>query len=269
MSTTPVSFGGLESGLDTSEIISAEMAIYEQPLNSLKTEQTSLNTQIADYQTINSQLLSLQQAADALSAPIAYDEAFSASSSNSSVASGSITSGTSAGAVTIAVDQLATGSTQISAGTVASPVDVVATGNLLVGSGAAPLGISSLASGTGLAVGAHSISVSQASAGAGVSSSSPLPTSTTITSSNNELDVTVNGSDPERRTRERHLLQLSTGERDHPILGRHARGDRQLRRHLDGRDESARLERVAASDGRFRALDARALEWCDCLRCRR
>jgi flagellar hook-associated protein 2 len=194
MSTTPVSFGGLESGLDTSEIISAEMAIYEQPLNSLKTEQTSLSTQISDYQTINSQLLSLQQAADGLSNPIAYDEAFSATSSNSSVATGTITGGTSAGAVTIAVDQLATGSTQISAGTVASPVDVVATGNLLVGSGAAPLGISSLASGSGLAVGAHTISVTQASAGAGVSSSTPLPTSTVITSANDELDVTVNGT---------------------------------------------------------------------------
>jgi flagellar hook-associated protein 2 len=194
MSTTPVSFGGLESGLDTSEIISAEMAIYEQPLNSLKTEQTSLNTQISDYQTINSQLLSLQQAADGLSNPIAYDEAFSATSSNSSVATGTITSGTSAGAVTIAVDQLATGSTQISAGTVASPVDVVATGNLLVGSGAAPLGISSLASGSGLAVGAHTISVTQASAGAAVSSSTPLAASTIITSANDELDVTVNGT---------------------------------------------------------------------------
>jgi len=106
MSTTPVSFGGLESGLDTSEIISAEMAIYEQPLNSLKTEQTALSTQISDYQTINSQLLSLQQAADGLSNPIAYDEAFSATSSNSSVATGTITGGTSAGAVTIAVDAL-------------------------------------------------------------------------------------------------------------------------------------------------------------------
>jgi flagellar hook-associated protein 2 len=194
MSSSPVSFGGLESGLDTSAIISAEMAIYEQPLNSLKTEQTSLNTQISDYQTINSQLLSVQQAADALSNPIAYDEAFSATSSNSSVATGSITSGTSAGAVTLAVDQLATGSTQISAGTVASSVDVVATGNLLVGSGSAPLGIASLASGSGLAIGAHTISVTQASAGAAVSSSTPLATSTTITAANDTLNVTVNGT---------------------------------------------------------------------------
>ena len=91
MTTTPVSFGGLESGLNTSEIISAEMQVFEQPLNSLQAQQSTLTTQISfDYQTINSQLLSLQQAADALANPIAYDEAFSASSSNSSIATGII-----------------------------------------------------------------------------------------------------------------------------------------------------------------------------------
>ena len=169
------------------------MAIYEQPLNSLKSEQTTLNSQISDYQTLNSQLLSLQQAADALSGPLAYDEAFSASSSNAGVATGAITSGTSAGAVTLAVDQLATGSTQISSGTVASPVDVIASGDLLIASGTAPLGIASIA-GSGLTIGAHSISVTQASSGASVSGSSPLTTSTTITSSNDQLNVNVNGA---------------------------------------------------------------------------
>lgn len=194
MSTSPVSFGGLESGLDTSEIISAEMAIYEQPLNALQTQQTSLNTQISDYQAINSQLLSLQQAADALADPIAYNEAFSATSSDSLVATGSITSGTSAGSVTLAVDQLATGSTQISSGTVASPVDVVTTSNLLVATGGAPLGLSSLAGSNGLALGSHAISVTQASSGATISSATPLGSSTTITSSNDEFDLEVNGA---------------------------------------------------------------------------
>jgi flagellar hook-associated protein 2 len=93
MTTTPVSFGGLESGLNTSEIISAEMQVYEQPLDALQTQQSTLNTQISDYQAINSQLLTLQQSADALANPVAYDEAFSASSSNSSIATGTITSG--------------------------------------------------------------------------------------------------------------------------------------------------------------------------------
>ena len=57
----PVSFSGLVSGLNTQSIINAEMAVYEQPLNNLQTEQSTINTKITDYQAINTQLLSLQQ----------------------------------------------------------------------------------------------------------------------------------------------------------------------------------------------------------------
>ena len=59
----PVSFSGLVSGLNTQSIINAEMAVYEQPLTTLQTEQTTINTKITDYQAINTQLLSLQQSA--------------------------------------------------------------------------------------------------------------------------------------------------------------------------------------------------------------
>jgi flagellar hook-associated protein 2 len=194
MTTTPVSFGGLESGLNTSAIISAEMQVFEQPLNALQTQQSSLNTQISDFQTINGQLLTLQQAADALANPEAFVEAFSATSSDGSVASGTVSSGTSPGSVTFAVDQLATGSTQISQGTVASTDDVVAAGNVLVGSGGSALGLASFSAGSGLSVGAHTISVTQASAGAAASGTTPVASSTIITSGNNEIDATVNGS---------------------------------------------------------------------------
>jgi flagellar hook-associated protein 2 len=195
MTTTPVSFGGLESGLNTSEIISAEMQVFEQPLDALQTRQSALNTQISDYQAINSaSCLTLQQSADALADPVAYDEAFSASSSNSSIATGTISSGSQAGSVTLAVDQLATGSTQISQGTVASTDDVVASGTILVGSGGAALGLASITAGSGLAVGAHSISVTQASAGATVAAATPLAASTTISGANDEIDVDVDGS---------------------------------------------------------------------------
>ncbi len=194
MTTTPVSFGGLESGLNTSAIINAEMQVFEQPLVALQTQQSTLNTQISDYQAINSQLLTLQQNADALADPVAYDEAFSASSSNSSIATGTVTSGSAPGSVTLAVDQLATGSTQISQGTVASTDDVVASGNILVGSGGSALGLASFSAGSGLSVGAHSISVTQASSGATVAAGTPLAASTTITGANDEIDVDVNGS---------------------------------------------------------------------------
>lgn len=193
MTATPVSFSDLESGLDTSSIISAEMSIYEQPLDSDEAEQSTVNSQISDYQTINSQLLSLQQAADTLANPMAFDGAFSASSSDGSAASGTISPGATAGSVTLAVDQLATGSTQVSEGTVASTDDVVASGDVLVGSGGAALGLTSI-EGSDLPEGSHTIAVTQASTGATVSGGAPLASSTTITAANDQLDLTVDGS---------------------------------------------------------------------------
>jgi flagellar hook-associated protein 2 len=194
MTTGPVSFGGLESGLNTSQIISAELSVYEQPLNALQAQEATLNTQISDYQAINSQLLTLQQSADALAVPTAYAEAFSASSSDASVATGTITSGTTAGSLTIAVDQLATASTQISQGTVAATDDVVASGNLLVASGGAALGLGSISADSVLSAGAHAISVTQSSAGATLTGGAPLAASTVITGANNEIDLNVNGT---------------------------------------------------------------------------
>ncbi|MHB1087758.1 MAG: flagellar filament capping protein FliD [Acidimicrobiales bacterium] len=194
MTLGPVSFGGLFSGLNTSAVISAEMAVYQQPLTTLQNQQTSLNTQISDFQTLSSQFLSLQQSADALATPTAFAQAYSVGSSNSLAVSGTVSGGTTAGSLTLAVNQLASGSTQISAGTVAATNDVVASGNLLVGSGGAALGIASFGASSGLAIGAHSISVQQASAAASVQGGTPLAASTTITSSNNTLNVTVNGT---------------------------------------------------------------------------
>ena len=194
MTTAPVSFGGLESGLNTSAIISAEMQVFEQPLDALQTQQSTLNTQISDYQALNGQLLTLQQSADALANPTAYDEAFSASSSAPSVATGVVSSGTSAGSITLAVDQLATGSTQISAGTVAATDDVVASGDILLGSGGSALGIASFSGGSGLSAGSHAISVTQSSAAASVSAGTPLAATTTISAANDEIDADVNGT---------------------------------------------------------------------------
>jgi flagellar hook-associated protein 2 len=194
MVTGPVSFSGLVSGLNTSSIISAEMAVYEQPLNNLQTEQSTINTKIADYQAINTQLLALQQSADALAEPSAFNEAYAAATSAPSVATASVSSGTQTGSLTFAVDQLAVGSTQISAGTVASPNDIVTSSSVLVGSGGGALGIGSFAGGSGLASGAHTITVTQSSSGAMVSGTSSLPASTTIGASNDQLDVVVNGA---------------------------------------------------------------------------
>lgn len=201
--SSPVSFGGLQSGINTSQIINAEMAIFEQPLAALQIQQSTLNTQISDYQSINSDLLSLQQAGDALANTLAFDQAYSVSSTNSSVATGTITSGSQAGSITMAVDQLATGSTQISAGTVAATSDVVASGDYLVASGGAALGIQSFSGQSGLAAGAHTIQVTQASAGATVLGTTPPTSSTTISSTNDTIAVTIDGT--------AHTFTISSG----------------------------------------------------------
>lgn len=193
MATGPVSFGGLSSGLNTSQIINAEMAIFQYPLQVLQSRQNLLNTQIADYQTINSSLLALRQAGDALANPLAFAQAFSVGSSNSFAATGAITSGSQTGSISFTVDQLATGSTQISAGTVAATSNVVASGNYLVGSGGAALGIASFSGQTGLLTGAHAISVTQASTGATVTAGTSLAASTSITSTNNTINVSIDG----------------------------------------------------------------------------
>lgn len=192
--TAPISFPGLGSGLNVTQIINAELAIIEQPLNQLQAQQSTVNTQISEYQTINSQMLALQQAGDALANPSAFNEAFSVSSSNTAVATGTITGASSPGSISFSVNQLATGSTLISAGTVSATSDVVASGNYLVGSGGAAIGIGSFSGTSSLATGSHSISVTQASAGASTTGTSAVPSSVSITSANDTIAATINGT---------------------------------------------------------------------------
>ncbi len=192
-STAPVTFTGIESGLDTEQIMSAYLQIDEAPLTQLEDQQTTVNNQVSAYQAIEQQLQALQTAADQVSAPDAFASAVSASSSNSSVATATTGTGATPGSTTFSVDQLATADTLVSSGTVASVNDVVASGNLLLASGGSGLGIQSL-SGTGLSTGAHTITVTQASAGASVAGTFALGASTQITTSNNELDVSIDGS---------------------------------------------------------------------------
>lgn len=191
--TAPISFPGLGTGLNVTQIINAELSMFEQPLNQLEAQQASVNTQLSDYQTINSEMLSLQQAGDALANPSAFNEAYSVSSTDSTAATGTITGASSAGSISFIVNQLATGSTLISAGTVSATNDVVASGNYLVGSGGAAIGIGSFTGTSSLAAGSHSISVTQASAGASTTGSSTVPSSVSITSTNDTITANING----------------------------------------------------------------------------
>jgi flagellar hook-associated protein 2 len=187
----PVSFTGLESGLNTQQIISAYLQIDEAPLVDLENQQSAVNTKISAYQSLQTQLQALEQAGNQLSAPNAFASAVKASSTNSSVATATTTTGARPGSTTFSVVQLASADTLVSSGTVASTSDVVASGDLLVAAGGSGLGITSL-SGNGLSTGAHTVAVTQSSAAAQVTGA-VLGPSTTISSGADQLDVTLDG----------------------------------------------------------------------------
>src|SRR5258708_13935069 len=61
------SVDGLISGLNTSDIISKLMQIERQPQDALKRQLATLNSRITAYQSINTKVSSLNDAANALS----------------------------------------------------------------------------------------------------------------------------------------------------------------------------------------------------------
>jgi flagellar hook-associated protein 2 len=192
-STAPVSFTGIESGLNTEQIMSAYLQIDEAPLTQLENQQTTVNNQVSAYQAIEQQLQALQTAADQVSGPDAFASAVQATSSDSSAATATTTTGATTGSTTFTVDNLAEADTLVSSGTVASVNDAVASGNLLLASGGSGLGIASV-SGAGLSSGAHTIAVTQASGGASIAGTTTIGDSTQITSANDVLSVSIDGS---------------------------------------------------------------------------
>ncbi|MDA8400963.1 MAG: flagellar filament capping protein FliD [Actinomycetota bacterium] len=186
---------GLVSGLNTPQVIQALLQSYMQPVYDLKAEQANLGSLVTTWQKINSDLSSLQSAAQAVSTPQGW-QSTQAASSDSSVATGATTQGAQTGSVSFTVNQLAAADTLISSGSVAASTDVITSSpSFLLSSGGAGIGFASFASGSGLALGSHSISVTQASASASTAGSTALASSTTITTGTNDtVNVTINGT---------------------------------------------------------------------------
>lgn len=197
LTTPPIVSYGLVSGINTQQVIAAELQPFEIPINNLTAEQSTIASQVSDYQQINTDLLALQNAANTLALPSGWN-ARSATSSDTSVATATAGPGTPVGSVQFTVTQLASADTIVSSGSVSSTSQVVTSNpGLLIAEGANQLGFASLAAGTGVAIGSHSFSVTQASQAAsltGTTTPGASGATTTITSSNNTLDVTVNGT---------------------------------------------------------------------------
>ncbi len=187
---------GIISGLNTQAIIQALMTSYQEPITDLQNQQSGLNSQAADYQSINKDLLAFQTAAQAISSSSGWG-AVKATSSDSSAVSATASSGTPSGSVSFNVLSLAAANSLVSSGTVSSTADVVDTNpSFLLAQGGGQFGLANLAAGSGLTIGSHSVVVSQASAAASTTGTGGVgnQTAVTIGAGNNTVNVTVNGS---------------------------------------------------------------------------
>ena len=117
-----ISFSGLASGLDTSSIITQLTTTAQLPITQLNTQITGYNSQLSDWQTLNTNLASLQTAVTTLGNQSSYNVP-SASSSNSAAATITTQIGATLGSHTLTVSQLAQAqevvSTSVSSGTTA------------------------------------------------------------------------------------------------------------------------------------------------------
>ena len=194
--TPPIVDNGVVSGLDTSGIISALMVAYNQPVTDLQNQQSALDSEASDYQAINKDLLAFQTAAQALSTTSGWG-AVKATSSDDTAATATAASGTPAGSVSFNVLSLAAANSVVSSGYVASTADVIDSNpSLLLAQGGGQYGLATLAAGTGLSEGSHSIAVTQASEAASTTGTGSVgnQAAVTIGSTNNTVNVNVNGT---------------------------------------------------------------------------
>ncbi|MGH2873433.1 MAG: flagellar filament capping protein FliD [Solirubrobacteraceae bacterium] len=98
---------GLASGLDTDQIISEEMAIYDQPVTQLQNQQSGLTATNTQLTSIQSALQSLATDAQALADPSLFDTSQTVTSSNSALVAGTGSTGAAVGGYQVSVTQLA------------------------------------------------------------------------------------------------------------------------------------------------------------------
>jgi flagellar hook-associated protein 2 len=197
--TTPsvVSYG-LISGINTSQIIQAELQQFEIPIKNLQSEQSTIASNVGDYQQINSDLLAMQNASNQLASPSGW-QVMSATSSNTAVATATAGPGTPAGSVQFSVLQLAAADSLVSSGTATSTTQTVTSqSSYLLSKGGGQLGFTALADGSGVALGSHTITVSQSSQAASATGTTSLGSETSginiTTGTNDTVNVTVNGT---------------------------------------------------------------------------
>src|ERR1700749_1772419 len=98
---------GLASGLDTNQIISEEMAIFQQPVTNLQNQQSGLTAMNKELTSIQSELQTLSSDALAVGDPTLFETSQSVTSSDSTRVTASSSSGAGVGGYQVSVSQLA------------------------------------------------------------------------------------------------------------------------------------------------------------------
>ena len=112
--TGTVSSAGVGSGLDVESIVTKLVAIESQPITTLKTAESKLQTQLSEWGKVKSALSDLNDAAQSLTLPTTWS-ATTATSSDTSAVNVSTDSKAVAGSYSISVTALAAAQTLASA----------------------------------------------------------------------------------------------------------------------------------------------------------
>lgn len=195
---------GLISGLSTGSLVTQLLQLERQPQLRLSARRDAVNGMASTYQTLNSRLAAVRDAATALATPAGW-AAMKASPSVPTAATASASATATPASLSFTVDRLATNHSVISVGSTASTSTVVATpGSKLFLARAGGLGLGGLTASAGLADGAHTLEVTQASAGA-TQAGSALGAAVTV-GAGLTLDVAVDGT-----TTTTHSIALAAG----------------------------------------------------------
>ncbi len=106
-SSAPINITGLSSGLNTTEIINALMAVQRLPVGQLTNQQTKLEAEQTQLRQVQSSLQQLAFSAADLSSPALFQTSQTVSTSNPNQITAQVTSGAGVGGYQVNVTQLA------------------------------------------------------------------------------------------------------------------------------------------------------------------
>jgi flagellar hook-associated protein 2 len=188
--------------LDVNGLVSKLMQVERNPQVLLNNRKTQIQAKSAAVKAVATAMRSLKTAAQAFDSTTKWQPLKATSSSTAVTTSAS--SGAVAGSLVFRVDHQAAAEKLYTTATLPATSSTVATpGRFLLAAGMSPMGLGTLKTGAGLALGAHTVAVTQAGAAVKTGATTLSATGVELTGANNTLDIEFNGAT--------YTLNLATG----------------------------------------------------------